>query len=387
MEPTETPVIPIAQPEPAAPAAEGGAAAMMARFSAMKAAEAEAAPATPEPKAPDPQVEPADDTPEPVAPTPENPQQAKPEAGRAKWGELKAKAQERDELVNTKLPTLEKELTDLRAKAAKFEEVDPTRYEKQIAEKEAAIAKYEQKLAVYDVRESAPFKNEVIAPMTRVAGDMDRLAATYKVDAQALKDALTISDPAAQMARINELTADMTELHKNKVWSAVDKTQEIYAKAAEIEANAFEAKKEMEFIQHQETEREKQERQRTLSTAAEAVKKQMLEHLPMLKDEAIANDVFGADLNVTDPTLIAYNAMMGKAGVHLVKDLRAKDARIQELEKELAKRAAVSVKAGGGGSTQSAPESTNGQYEGTTLWDRAKAAAAAGHITLAGRKL
>jgi hypothetical protein len=365
MEPTDTPTIPLAEP----PQVEqtDGASGMMARFQQMKAAEpASEQPANTEPPA---TQEPADDTPEPETTPAPTQQQPKPE--KAKWGELKQKAQERDELVNTKLPSLEKELAELKEKAAKLEQVDPTRYEKQIQEKEKAIQDYERKLAVFDVRESQQFKTEVIAPMSRVGADMDRLAATYKISAQDLKDALTIPDPAAQMAKITELTQDMTDIHKHKVWAAVDQTQEIYSKAAEIEANAVEAKKEMEFLQSQETEKQKQESQKRLSTAAEAVRKQMAEHLPLLKDEAIAKDVFAANLNETDPTMIAYNAMAGKALVHAVKENRTLATKVASLEAELAKRSSLAPKGGGGGQQQP-PAAQPTQPEGDSLFSRYK---------------
>lgn len=364
MEPNDTTTIPLAEP----PQVEqtDGASGMMARFQQMKAAE----PATEQPASTEPPAtqEPADDTPEPDNTPAPTQQQPKPE--KLKWGELKQKATRVDDLEKT-LATKEQELAEYKQKNEELARVDPARYEKQIQEKEKAIQDYERKLAVFDVRESQQFKTEVIAPMSRVGADMDRLAATYKISAEDLKNALTIPDPAAQMAKITELTQDMTDIHKHKVWAAVDQTQEIYSKAAEIEANASEAKKEMEFLQSQESEKQKQESQKRLSTAAEAVKKQMAEHLPLLKDEAIAKDVFAANLNETDPTMIAYNAMAGKALVHAVKENRSLATKVASLEAELAKRSSLAPRGGGGGQQQP-PAAQPTQPEGDSLFSRYK---------------
>lgn len=315
-------------------------------------------------------------TEQPAGNTEQDPDTPKEPKARAKWGELKKAKEEYEEFKASKLPALEKELTELRERAEKLSSVDPTRYEAQIAEKEKALAEYEQKLALYDIRESKPFKEQVLQPLTKIGQDADRLAATYGISGQDLKDALTIADPKAQFERLNELMESFDPIHKAKVFTMVEKTQETYEKAGELERNAVEAKKEMDFLNHQEAEKQKGERQKQLTVSAEAVRKQMLEHLPLLKDEAVAKDVFAADLDPQDPTMKTYNAYAGQVLKHVVKSNRSLEAKVKELEGELAKRASLGVKAGGSnGFTPPAPKPD--QPEGGSLWARATAAGVA----------
>jgi ribosomal protein L29 len=379
-EPNEQ-ALPIAQPEPVLSAPQGdGPSSMMARFEAMKAAkEAEPAAQTQAISTEATEAEPAATAIEPQATTTDTPPKEK-----LKWGELKAKATRADEL-EAKLPTLEKELAELREKAATLEAVDPTRFQKQIEEKEAKIAAYEKKIAIHDIRESEQWRNEVQAPMMKIGTDLERIAAAYGVKAVDLKDALVIADPAAQLARINDLTSDMSELHKNKIWTAVEKTQELYETAQRMEDNAEAARKELEFLNSQQTEKQKQEQQQKLSIAAKTVQQQYREKLPFLfEDEETANKIFGADLNLSNnPQWQTYRAYAGEALPILNAKLAAQTSRVAELEKELASRAAVGVRAGGGNATvgQPAAEATRGQYEGSTVFERAKHAAALGHIS------
>lgn len=322
----------------------------------------------------------------PVVEKPEKPtkKEAPPvtEVERAKYGELKQKATERDELVEKKLPALEKELAELRAKAEQA--VDTSRFDQEIKAKQAQIDAYEKKVAVFDVRESKQFQADVLEPMAKIGSKVDRMAATYKVSPQALKDALTIADPAEQLAKLTELTTDFNDMHKAQLWNLVEETQSIYEKAAQIEANAQEAKKEIEWLKSQEEKKTKEETQRLLSAASAAVQKNFREALPdIFPDDAAAQQLFdGIEVDPADPGTKAFNAHAGKILLKVVPELRAKEKRIKELEKELAERASVSVKAGGGaGQQQNQPES-NGIYQGGSTWDRAKAAAAAGKLQL-----
>lgn len=295
---------------------------------------------------------------------------AKESPQKIKWNELKTKADELDKLKAEVLPAREKELAELKEKVEKMSAVDASKFEAEIANRQKQIDEYAKKLAVFDIRESPQFQSEVLAPMGKIGSDMDRLAATYKISAQDLKDALTIQDPAAQMARLSELTGDMTDIHKAKVWNAVDQLQELSSKALSMEQNAMEVKKEMEFIKSQEAEKKKTENQRQLQASADAVKKQFLEKLPdFFKDEAISKDVFSADLSKDDPVSRSYNAYAGQALPHMAKQLTAAQAEIASLKKTLAERSSVSPKAGGGQTSQHA-DTGSAVPEGSSMMAR-----------------
>lgn len=288
---------------------------------------------------------------------------------KAKWGELKAKATRADELEKI-VAEKDSTIAEKDKALAELSKVDPARYEKALAEKDQAILDYEKRIAIYDVRESKEFKQEILAPMAKIGAKLERLAASYSINAEELKDALTISDPKAQMEKLSALTADMDPLHKAEIWSQVEKTQELYDRAAEMESRSLEAKKELEFVRHEDEKRASTEREQRFNAAYEAVKTEMVKALPILKDEAIAKQVFAAKVDTNDLTRLAFGAYAGEALKHVLVDNNKKTARIAELEKELATRSAVSPKAGAG--AQQSPPQAPVTPKGSTLMERAK---------------
>lgn len=300
-----------------------------------------------------------------------------PNRKRRAWGELTKKADEFDKLTSEVLPAKERELTELKAKVEQMSAVDADKFRAEIATREKQITDYENRLAVYDIRESKKFKEGVIAPLQDIATKTATLAKMYKVNPVDLQQAFQIEDPADQLARINELTAEFDPMHKAKVWDLSEKSQELLAKAWEMQQNAAEAKKELEFIAGEERKRSEQEQGQRLNASVEAVKKQFLERVPMLKDRPeLAEKVFAARPS-DDPAMSVYNAMSGIITAEILKDNYAKDAEIKRLTGELEKRSALGVKAGGASPQQSQAASANettptAQTANGSAWARAK---------------
>jgi len=306
-----------------------------------------------------------------------------PKEGEKGWmTTIKKKADKADQLEKT-LSAKETELAELKSKLESAKPADVELFQKKleeterkIAEKEKVLEQYEQERAVNDIHRSKAWKETIEAPFGEIGRTMDRLGQTYGVDPNDLKDALTISDPKLQYEKLESIMSEagFNEIHKTKVYSAVDESQKLMEKSAEMEANAFKTKQELEYIKHQESEKTQKQKQAELKVATSTVADQMRKHLPELfSNEEVASDITNADFTTEDPTMRAYNGMAGKALVHLTKDLRAKTARIQELEKIIADRNSVSPKAGGGQSNQHTDTSTKAP-EGGSMWDRARSA-------------
>lgn len=295
----------------------------------------------------------------------------KTEAAKYKWGELRKKADEYDALVQKTLPQKEKELAEAKAKLEELSKIDPSAYEKQLAEKEAAIAEYEKKMAVFDIQSSKQYQTEVLEPISRIGQELSNLARQYETDPSQIEAAMSIVDPVAQEKKLMELAEGWHPRHQNKLFDLAEKTIQLYATAEQLEANAFEARKELEFAQQQESQKQQAEMQKAIQTSAEAVKKQMLAKVPVLKDEAVRERVFAADLDPKDPVMKAYNAYAAAALPAVLKELASRDARIRELEQASQARAAAQPRPGAGNvAVATSTSSTPTDVEGETLWQR-----------------
>lgn len=297
----------------------------------------------------------------------------KTEAAKYKWGELRKKADEYDALVQKTLPQKEKELAEAKAKLEELSKIDPSAYEKQLAEKEAAIAEYEKKMAVFDIQSSKQYQEQVLVPINRVGEELNNLARHYETDLSQIEAAMTILDPVAQEKRLMEIAEGWHPRHQNKLFDLAEKTVQLYSVAEQLEANALEARRELESARELETRKQQEESMKAIQTSAEAVKKQMLAKVPVLKDEALQQKVFAAELDPKDPVRKAYNAYAGEALPAVLKELAARDARIRELEQAAQARAAAQPRPGAGNASVSAAAASNPETpmpEGESLWQR-----------------
>jgi hypothetical protein len=375
---------------------------IMARFKTSKEPQPEPAPAQETEPAPTPKSEPAPATePEPKVETPLddsgvetplNDLDAKPTetstadgddgppgnatpAAKYKWGELRKKADEFDKIQKEILPQKEAELAEWKKKAEELSKSDPSLYQKQLEEKEAAIAEYEKKIAVFDIQSTKQYQEEIAQPLQKFGEAIAQIAPQYEVDPMQLYEAMNMLDPVAQDKRLLQLTEGMHPRHQNKIFEIAEQTAKVMAKAEELENNALEAKKEIEFLREQESKKAQETHQKEVQVAAESVKKQFLSKIDLLKDEELAKRVFNASLSPDEPVRQAYNAYAGELLPSVIKELHAARAKASELEKTLAARSAASPRAGGTGPAASAPPTSDQPgYEGETLWARMRSA-------------
>jgi len=292
-------------------------------------------------------------------------------AAKYKWGELRKKADEFDKIQKEILPQKEKELAEWKQKAEELSKSDPSLYQKQLEEKEAAIAEYEKKIAVFDIQSTRQYQEEIAQPLQKFGETIAQIAPQYEVDPMQLYEAMNMVDPVAQDKRLLQLTEGMHPRHQNKIFEIAEQTAKIMAKAEELENNALEAKKEIEFLREQESKKQQETRQKEVQVAAESVKKQFLSKIDLLKDEELAKRVFNASLSPDEPVRQAYNAYAGELLPSVIKELHAARSKAAELEKTLAARSAASPRAGGSGPAASAPPIGEQQnFEGDSLWAR-----------------
>lgn len=296
-------------------------------------------------------------------------------AAKYKWGELRKKADEFDKIQKEILPQKEAELAEWKKKAEELSKSDPSLYQKQLEEKEAAIAEYEKKLAVFDIRSTKQYQEEVESPLAEIGTKLNSLATEYGIDLGQMHEAIGTLDPIEQDKKLIQLTEGMHPRHQNLVFDLAEKAAKVFTRSEELENNALEAKKEIEFLREQESKKQQEVRQKEVQVAAESVKKQFLSKIDLLKNEELAKRVFNASLTPDEPVRQAYNAYAGELLPSVIKELHAARAKAAELEKTLAARSAASPRAGGSGPAASAPPASEQQsFEGESLWARMRTA-------------
>lgn len=284
------------------------------------------------------------------------------EKAKVKWGELREKADKYD--------ALQKQLQEMEVKLKARESADPERFQKEIEEREARLQEYEKKLAIKDIQESKQFQEEVISPMKNINTTVARISQMYEMQPDNIKVALLITDPLERERELIKLTDGMNQVHAAKVWTMAEEVTKLQARAEELENNALNAKKELEFISQQEAEKQKEQKRAELKVYAEKVQQQFKGKIPDLKDEALAKQVFSAELEVDRPELVAYRAYAGAYLPKVLTDNANLKVELAELKKVLEERNAASPKAGPGGtsSVQTQPQ----EIEGDDMWTRAK---------------
>lgn len=327
---------------------------IMARFNAPKTEEPAPAADKVEPTTPD--IKPTE--PAPVEPAPkeekpkteEDPPETKgmSEPAKVKWKDLRAKEKLADELTS-KVAELEKKLAEARPD-------DMAQIQKQLAAKEKQLTELDQKLATYDVKASQEYQTTVEKPLIEIADVLRPMAESYEIDYGKLVDAMVIKDPVARLKSMAELMEGVDPMVKAEISGYAKKVLELTSKGDSILANAGEARKEIEYNRHKESEAAKAKTQKSLEQARDAVFEKMQAKLPFLSEEEVATRVKNVDMSTTDPGLTAYRAMAGEALVDAVKRVQSLEAELAKVTKELDRRNAAKLPVGGGAA---APD-TNG---------------------------
>lgn len=274
----------------------------------------------------------------------------KTESSKNAWTALK---NELRELKESKLPATEKlahereiALQEAQKKLAEFEGRDISQYEKKIAELEAKYTEAEKFRAIHDVQNSEAYRNEILAPAAEIGEQMDVFAKMYDIDPNDLKNALQIEDVAEQRKKINELTEGWNQLDAIDVLSAARQTRQLLAKSQSLLDSAEKTKSELRFIEEQEGKKKAESEAAAVKAAVEAIDRTIWEKMPRFKDDTEIKDVVSKAEIKKDPTSLALGAKAAAMLPYLLQRMDQREARIKELEDNLAKRVAVTPKVG-----------------------------------------
>ena len=267
------------------------------------------------------------------------------EKATAKWGELRS------------------ELAEARAKASELESkvgesTDKpltTELEQQLTEAKSTIEEYEKELAVSRVEQSREYKDAVTAPLQAIMDAAEAISQRNEVDVNQVYDALTeVHNVERQNRVLEEITGEMTERDKMALYRMVDDAAVIFQKDTHLKEHAAEAAAELD--------------QRNSEWEQEALKKHALETRVAVnkvfdKLENVIPDLEEADLSALRSKALeddyltlgaehqAYALSAGSVLPPLVKAIRSRDAKISELETQLAgyqKATPKAAESGGG---------------------------------------
>tara|TARA_R100000742_G_C4276214_1_gene97139 strand:- start:1030 stop:2235 length:1206 start_codon:yes stop_codon:yes gene_type:complete len=267
----------------------------------------------------------------------------------AKWGEL------RSELSEARQRASELE-AQMEARSSSSED-DPgvmRSLEDQLHQASQTIEAYEQELAVSRVETSPEYIRTVTEPLHNIMEASNSLAERNNVDPEALIGILTDTSIERQNRALEEVTGEMHERDKMMLFRMVEDAQSIFAYDAELKEHASEAAAELDR-NNDVFERQALE-QYTLDTRASVNKvyDKFESVLPQLEGTDLAemrektlSDSF-LDLGVDHQ---AYAVSAGTMLPPMVKALRVQEAKIAELEGQLAsyQKATPAVAPSGGG--------------------------------------
>lgn len=241
----------------------------------------------------------------------------------------------------TKLKSAEAEVTSLREK----------------------LENYEREILGVKLEATDEYQQRVTQPLDTVRAIVQDLAETYELDIEALNAAVVEGNRKERVKKLAQLAESMLEPDRLKLYRSADDFDNIVETKAALEENAAETLKKFEVERAATQRRQSVEELRKQKEAADQMWELMARKLPFLADEATAKAIRAeadtVDFNSADAGLRAYGAYAGAALPRLSKALKAKDARIAELERQIG---AYKGAAPSGGATPPASNVRTGSF-------------------------
>ena len=340
---TQTPVAAPAAAEATPTTDDGGSDWISALDKAFEDAEAgkTAEPEKAETTAPDP----AKDKPAEVVEEDPDVKNMTPNAG-AKFKEIKAEAK----TYKARVAELETKLAEVEKGGTKPDPAEADRLSAAIAEKEAKLAEYEQELestrAVYAIEKTREYQETVIQPTAAILSVVERLAKKYTeqgVTDKKLLAVLEIEDPDLQGDQIAEIAAQFSERDRVSLYTLGDDYSAVLAQRDELRSKATEALKVREKIAQEEQSRAAADADRKWKSTAESVWQKMKDKIPLPAEERAAieaevtKQISAAKFDTLSDDVKAFAAYSGALVPHVVKQAKALEAKVAELEQTLTK--------------------------------------------------
>lgn len=259
----------------------------------------------------------------------------------------KAAAEEKERTVGEKqqrIELLEKELEEVRARAARAAEL----------EERAKIAdEYEKELAVTRVEATVDYKQNILKPLSIVAEQAEILAKSNEHNVDEVYQVLKEPDPAKQRQMLRELTIGWDELDRLDLKKLAEDSRELLNRQDEILRNAKEANLESQKLSSQREEQARANAQKEFVTATDAAIKSLREKVPFipLSEGETENDRFAllkdklknVDFEAQSPRGKAFAAATALMYPQMVRMMNEQAKEIASLREAVAKKGSTRV--------------------------------------------
>ena len=290
----------------------------------------------------------------------EEPKNWTPEAAR-RFKELKSelktyrsRAEELEQTVSQK----EHRLQELQALA------DNPEYQ-QLQER---IADYESQMLVSKLESSHAYKTLVDQPLANLVNEADSISQKYSLDPNALIDAISESDEAAQEELLTELLVNVSDRDKFRVYKIIEEVHPILEQRNVLRQNSQAALREAEELDSQRQQQTLAERVKQRQEAASAVADKLKTKLAFLSGvegvdlAAIAKEAAEHEPSTLDPVTGTYQAMAAKLLPKMAIQYMSLQKEIDTLTERLAEYDRAAPKAGGGSlNTSGTPTTADGK--------------------------
>ena len=172
-----------------------------------------------------------------------------------------------------RLKSLEAELTETKAKAARVIELE---------ERAKLADEYEKELAVTRVEATRDYKATIAEPL-KVIGDLvETLSKENEADVEAVYRMINEVDPAKQRSQFKEITAGWDEVDRLELRDKTREARVLLDKQFEIRSNAHAAAKETERLSAERAEQQKVVSRKEFTAAADTAIASLREKVPFI---------------------------------------------------------------------------------------------------------
>lgn len=274
-------------------------------------------------------------------PKPEENIPDKPTGAPDAWSRLKesrdnhkAASEEKEMLLREK----EKEISELKAKAARAAELEA---------KLQVFDEQEKELAVARVESTREYKETIEAPLHAIGEQVEILVTSNDGDVGAVRRMLVEVDPAKQRAMLKEITSGWDEIDRFDLKKMAEDTRTLLDRQDSIRANAHAAAKERDKLASQKEAERKETLRKEFTLASKDAVKSIREKLPFLalvegeteddRYSVLQQKVAQVDFEAQTPRAKALAVASTLALPQAIKTIAAKDAEIASLKEALAK--------------------------------------------------
>tara|TARA_B100000530_G_scaffold148759_1_gene93338 strand:+ start:3808 stop:5010 length:1203 start_codon:yes stop_codon:yes gene_type:complete len=256
------------------------------------------------------------------------------------------KAASRFRQLKEELKTNRSEVEELRQtikeQASKMQEMSGLVENRDIDQLQEKVASYEQEKVFSDLESTDAYKQAVTEPLHSLLNQANEIADKYEADADALIDAIALSDADQQDAAIESILPSASDRDKSRIYRVIEDIGPVLHRRQQLIENADVALQEAQLIEEQRRSSEAAEKAELRTNVTRNVVNRVNEKLPFLSGvegldmNAIQTKAAETDPSVVHPVDFAYNAVAAQLLPVIVREYIASQKETDVLTNKLA---------------------------------------------------